>query len=68
MRIADFLAAPVSERAQLWDAAIGSVTVDAIEHMNGNGEQQLEAFLWRMADSHRLKSVELGVFSADEEI
>lgn len=68
MRIADLLAASASEREQLWDAAIWSVAVDGIEHMNGNGEQQLEAFLRRMAIPQRFKAMQLGVFSANEEI
>jgi len=45
MRIADVLSASASERHQLWDAAIWSVAVDGIEHMNGYGEQQLSKFI-----------------------
>lgn len=62
MRIADVLSASASERHQLWDAAIWSVAVDGIEHMNGYGEQQLEEFLRRMAAPQLLTAVQLAVF------
>ncbi len=66
MRIADLLAASASERQQLWDAAIWSVAVDGIEHMNGYGEQQLEEFLRRMAAPQLLSAVQLAVFPVSD--
>ncbi len=57
MQMADAFQASREQRLQLWDAAIWTVAANGIEHLDGSGDPQVEAFVERMSQPDQLNAV-----------
>lgn len=68
MQMADVFEASREQRLQLWDAAIWTVAANGIEHLDGIGDAQVEAFLQRMSHPEQLNAVRLAMYQAKSEI
>lgn len=65
MQIADAFSISRDQRLQLWDAAIWTVAANGIEHLDGHGDPQVEAFLLRMSCPEKLRAVQLAVYGSE---
>lgn len=62
MQMADAFQASREQRLQLWDAAIWTVAANGIEHLDGCGDPQVEAFVERMSQPDQLNAVRLAMY------